>query len=307
MKSLTPLLLRLIVPTAALFLGGGCIPGGAADPTGSPVPAAATPTVESISTFPPTFTFTTKTTRTATITPVTMTAGEDLSCGKGPHAILYEHIADIAEGEIVTLLAKAAPEYPGYYFARTAGGMECWLFGGGSTISGNAAALPVRDAPPLPEITITVQNKTFLYVVDVFIRGDDATGWGVDRLAGGFIAPEGTFTLAITAGFYDLQMRDSMGGILFEKDGIPIGPESPYRNTVLDYEYLKAFQNLSENYFCRVFIRPLAGDIPINLILPDDGIISPGEKVVLKTLAGFYEVRLYRCGDGGLAATINTV
>jgi|WetSurMetagenome_2_1015567.scaffolds.fasta_scaffold56669_2 hypothetical protein len=84
-------------------------------------------------------------------------------------------------------------------------------------------------------------------------------------------------------------------------------PESPYRNTDLDNEYLKTFLNLSENYFYRAVIRPLAGEIPINLAIPDDGIISPGGKVVLKALAGFYEVRLYRCEDGGLAATINTV
>jgi hypothetical protein len=226
---------------------------------------------------------------------------------KSPHAVLYEHVADIAEGESVILLARAAPEYPGYYFARTAGGTQCWLFGGGSTISGNAAALPVRDAPPLPEITVTVQNNTYLYVVDVFIRGKKETDWGADQLAGGLIAPEGKFTLTITAGFYDMQMKDSMGGILFDKDDIPIGPESPYRNIFLDYEYLKAFQNLSENYFCRVVIRPLAGDIPINLTIPDDGRISPGEKVVLKALAGFYEVRLYQCEDGRPAAVFNTV
>ena len=258
MKTLTSSLMRLMVPTAALFLSGGCIPGAAAGPTGTPVPAAATPAVELISAITPTLPFTPKTTRTATIATVTMTAGEDLRCGKGPHAILYEHTADIAEGEIVTLLAKAATEWEEFYYVRKSNGTECWAFGGSSAKSGDLSALPVRDAPPLPVIPFTVQNNTYLYVVDVFIRGKDETAWGDDRLAGGFIAPEGKTSLTLTAGFYDLQMRDSMGGILFDKEDIPIGPESPYRNIFLDYEYLKVFQNLSENYFCRVVIRPLA-------------------------------------------------
>ena len=236
-----------------------------------------------------------------------MTAGEASSCSKGPHAILYELVADIAEGETVTLLAKAEPEWEEFYYIRKSNGTECWAFGGSSTKSGDPATLPVWDAPPLPVITFSIQNNTYLYVVDVFLRGQDETDWGGDRLAGGFIAPEGKVTLTITAGFYDLQMKDSMGGILFDKGDIPIGPESPYRNIILDYEYLKVFLNLSENYFCRVVIRPLAGEIPITLILPDDGIISPGEKVVLKALAGFYEVRLFRCEDGRLAAILNTV
>ncbi len=236
-----------------------------------------------------------------------MTAGEDLRCGKGPDAVLYEQVADIAKGDSVHLLAKAPPEWGEYYFVRKSNGTECWVFGGSSTTSGDPAALPVRDAPPLPLIPLTIQNNTYLYVVDIFIREKGETGWGADRLEGSFIAPEGRISLTLTAGYYDVQMKDSMGGILFDKADIGIGPESPYRNTVLDYEYLKVFLNLSENYFCRAVIRPLAGEIPITLAIPDDGKISPGEKVVLKALAGFYEVRLFRCGDGALAATINTV
>ncbi|MGB7538094.1 MAG: hypothetical protein WBM17_06115 [Anaerolineales bacterium] len=255
----------------------------------------------------PVYTFPPKPEGPATIAPATMAAGGDLRCMKGPHAILYEQMADIADGEILTLLAKAAPEWEEYYFIRTSDGTECWAFGGGSTKSGDLSILPVRDAPPLPVITFTVQNNTFLYVVDVFIRKKGETEWGADRLAGSFIAPEGKFTLTITAGFFDVQMKDSMGGILFNKEDIPIGPDSPFSNIFLDYEYWKVFLNQSANYLCRVAVRPLAGEIPMNLTIPEDGILSPGEKVALKALAGFYEVRFYRCEDGRPAAILNTV
>ncbi len=314
MKSKLSVPSRIILALAALAMASACemSAGSASTPPVAAIPengvsGSPDPDPDTIWMLTPTVAFTPKPTKTASTVPVTMTAGEDLRCGKGPDAVLYEQVADIAKGDTVALLAKAPPQWDEFYYVRKSGGAECWAFGGSSTTSGNLAALPVRDAPPLPSISLTIRNNTYLYVVDIFIRGKGETDWSPDRLAGSFIAPEGKTALSLTAGYYDMQMKDSMGGILFEKADIAIGPESPYRNTVLDYEYLKAFLNLSENYFCRVVIRPLAGEIPITVTIPDDGIISPGEKVVLKALAGFYEVRLFRCGDGALAATLNTV
>jgi hypothetical protein len=300
--------MRLLVPSAfIIILSCACNPGEAANQTGLPDPAAASPILETGLRPAPSSTIAAKATKTASVAFPTLTTGRDQSCMSGPHGFLYEHIADIAEGETVSLLAKAPPEWEEYFFVRKSNGTECWAFGGSSKKCGDLAALPARDAPPLPSITLTIQNNTYLYVVDIFIRGKDGTDWGADRLAGSFIAPEGKTSLTLTAGFYDMQMKDSMGGILFDKADIPFGPESPYRDTVLDYEYLKVFLNLSETYFCRVVLRPLAGEIPINLAIPEDGMISPGEKVVLKAVAGFYEVRLRRCGDGAPAAILNTV
>ncbi len=302
--------IRVTIPLAVLMVCGACTTEAVAvPPIGSPpvTGQAGSTSAEPVFTPIPSLTPALKPTATTTRPPAAMTAGEDLSCGKGPDAALYEHVADIAIGETVTLLAKAPPGWEEYYFVRKSNGAECWAFGGSSTTSGDPALLPVREAPPLPEITLAIQNNTYMYVVDIFIRRKGEAGWGADRLEGNFIAPEGRISLTLTAGYYDMQMKDSMGGILFNKEDIAIGPASPYRNIVMDYEYLKAFLNLSENYFCRAVIRPLAGEIPITLTIPDDGKISPGEKVVLKALAGFYEVRFYRCGDGALAATISTV
>jgi hypothetical protein len=89
-------------------------------------------------------------TYTATSSLVAMTAGQDLSCVKGPKWDLYDFVTTIKKGEIVTLLARAPSEWGEYYYVRTGNGMECWVFGGSSTKNGDTSNLPVREAPPTP-------------------------------------------------------------------------------------------------------------------------------------------------------------
>jgi hypothetical protein len=89
-------------------------------------------------------------TNTATSSLVAMTAGQDLSCVKGPKWDLYDFVITIKKGEIVTLLARAPSEWGEYYYVRTSNGTECWVFGGSSTKNGDTSNLPVREAPPTP-------------------------------------------------------------------------------------------------------------------------------------------------------------
>ena len=158
-----------------------------------------------------------------------MTAGQELSCVTGPHWILYEWVAKILAGETVTLLARSEPEWPDYYVARKNDGTECWAFGGSSEINGDPSLLPVREAPPLPTITYTIENGTGLRVVSVYLRGKDETAWGANLLdgdpfptiffnisLGGDLLPGATFHIPLTAGFYDVQITDYKGGIVFE-------------------------------------------------------------------------------------------
>jgi hypothetical protein len=91
-----------------------------------------------------------------------MTAGQDLSCVKGPHWVFYEWVAKIVEGETVVLLARSPVERPDYFYVRKSDGTECWAFGGSSTKTG--------DLSILPEITYIIENQTGLNVPDVFIR-----------------------------------------------------------------------------------------------------------------------------------------
>jgi hypothetical protein len=85
-----------------------------------------------------------------------MTAGQDLSCVKGPKFDLYDWVAVIKQGETVTLLARASPDWGEYYYVRMSNGTECWAFGGSSTKSGDTASLPVKEAPPTPTPKIMV-------------------------------------------------------------------------------------------------------------------------------------------------------
>jgi len=268
-------------------------PSSTLEPTMPPTPTM---------TFTPTLTATSTPTQTATPTavPVTMTAGQTLSCVTGPHWVLFEWVTSIAKGETVTLLAKASPEWEEYYYVRKPDGTECWAFGGSSTKSGNLSSLPVKEAPPLPVITFKIENKMYLSIVDVFIRGKDETAWGADRLGAGSIAPGATFSLTFTAGFYDVQMKDSLGGILFEKYDTPIGPESSSSNILLENRYSKLFHNATANNLCRVVVHPASGGSAVTLTIPGDGIIAPAEEVSLEAVAGFYDTWIYRCGDNHL-------
>jgi hypothetical protein len=320
MKSLLRFLFRVILPAAALAALSACNfelansiqgtpqfiiatatnqPGTSetpGQPPSTPEPGSTqTATLTATPTSTPTSTPTN--TPTSTIALPTMIAGQDLSCVKGPHWILYEWVAPISEGETVTLLAKAPEEWEDYYYVHKSNGTECWAFGGSSTITGDTSTLPVREAPPLPTITYTITNKMLLPIVDLYIRQKDEVAWGADRLGAGNIAPGATFSLTFTAGFYDVQMKDSLGGILYEKDNTPIGPEPSSSVIILDNRYPMVFRNNTVNNVCRVAVRAYYGGSITNLSIPGDGIIAPGEEVTLEMTAGYYDAFVYRCGD----------
>jgi hypothetical protein len=152
-----------------------------------------------------------------TVALVTLTAGQDLSCVKGPHWALFEWVAHIYKGETVTLLARSTAEWPDYYYARKDDGTECWAFGGSSVIHGDPSILPEKEAPALPSFTLIIENKTRLDVCDVFLDRLEDPGAGADQLATGILAPGATFSRTYTAGFFDIIIRDCFGGVLYEK------------------------------------------------------------------------------------------
>jgi hypothetical protein len=230
----------LMILAAALF-GGACIAQGAAGPaptaqvivvtaTDKTLPGGSNPGATSTPTAFVEMTSAATAESTvaagATAAPVTMTAGQDLSCVKGPHWILYEWVASIPKGETVALTARSTPSWPDYYYVRRSDGTECWAFGASSTITGDPASLPVMEAPPLPTVSLTIDNKNLLDVYDVFIRAQDSSDWGADRLGAGTIAPTAAFTLSLTAGFYDIRIKDMYGGVLYEKENSAIGPKT---------------------------------------------------------------------------------
>jgi hypothetical protein len=304
---------------AASLLGSACILETAAGPTLTPQiivipggaqtesvePAVPTPTLESILNSPPAFTSTPEPTSTATTAPVTLTAGQDLSCVTGPHWILYEWVARVEEGETVALLAKAAPEWEEYYYVRKSNGTECWVFGGSSTKSGDLSTLPVREAPPLPEITFTIVNKTYLPVGILRFRTKDETVWGTNLLAGHTIAAQETYGVPLTAGFYDVRIMDSHSGILFEAHDIPIGPEPSSSVIVLDGRYTVIVRNETANPMCRGELVNLDESFRFDFTIPGDGRISPGENVTLEGPAGVFVMRFYECGSGELMFVVS--
>ena len=313
-------LARLIVFLGSALFGGACILQGAAGPAptaqvlvvtatdktqpgGSNPEATWTPTayveMPGAETVEPAAAGT-----PATDAAVTMTAGQDLSCVNGPHWILYEWVASVPKGETVALTARSAPEWPDYYYVRKSDGTECWAFGGSSTISGDPAALPVKEAPPLPTVSLTIDNKNLMEAVDVFIRPQDSSDWGADRLGAGTIAPKSAFTLNLTAGFYDVQIKDSYGGILYEKENAAIGPEASSRYALLENQIKFYFKNQTLEPICRISYIPTSGGVSMDLHTPADGTINTGGTVYFTLLAGFYDFYFYKCSDGWVTLII---
>jgi hypothetical protein len=312
--------LRLLAASAALILGGACILETAAGQTAAPqiivVTATSQPGLqesqeqapppggEPEATFTPGLTLTPTISPSATIAPPTMTAGQDLSCVKGPQWILYEWVAKISEGETVTLLARSPAEWPDYFYVRKAGGTECWAFGGSSTISGDTSTLPVREAPPLPVVQYTIENKTGLRVPVVFIRGKDETDWGANRLSA-ILYPGEKVSIAISAGFYDVKILDEAFFTLYEEQDRPIGSDPNYRYTALDDEYEFYVQNNFAFDLCTFSFRPHGGSTWTVLHSAADGHVAPGAKAWFKLIPGFYDVAVYRC-TGPMAGAVTT-
>jgi hypothetical protein len=293
--------LRLFTILGAAFIGSACI-AQAAGPDSTPQIIVITATGETPRSAQPSPTLE----RTLGLDPaasvtaakVTLTAGQDLSCVKGPHWVLFEWVARINEGETVTLLARASADWPDYYYARKSDGTECWAFGGSSTIEGDPSALPEREAPPLPTATYVIENRTYAWISDFFLRGKDETDWGPDRIGAGTGPLYGeTFSLTITAGFYDVLIKDNHSGIHYQKEDIAIGPEPSSRHVVLDSRVDFFWDNDTAHTICRIRAEASdAGDI-FEVHKPADGSVAPGARVWMNALAGYYRFYFHRCGD----------
>jgi hypothetical protein len=316
-----PKLTRAIVFLGAALFGSACILQIAA-PTAQVIVVTATPggavsgSTPEVQNPPPsptftqelaqilTATFTPSQTATSTAAPVTMTAGQALSCVKGPDWKLYEWVVGIADGETVVLVARAVPEIPDYYVVRKSNGTECWAFGGSSAISGSTALLPVRETPPLPEVTYVIENKLQMPLCFLYIRGKDEAVWGANRLTVPNIAIDATFSLNITAGYYDVQIKDCITSVMYEEHDRAIGSDPAYRYQLIAVDVDFSIQNNLPYSLCHIEVRVAPGPWQ-NLYNhdTDGGSFAVGMSKNFTLRAGTYTVRRTRCTDVVLPAT----
>ncbi len=296
--------LQTAAPTTPNFVPTATPEGSILDPSSQAPDSLPSPTWTQELTQILTATFTPSLTPTFTTAPVTMTAGQRLSCVKGPHYILYEWVTAIEMGDTVTLTARSTPDWPDYYYVRKSDGTECWAYGASSTVHGDPSSLPLRDAPPLPTVTLLIENKTHIALGDVYIRGKDESLWGADRLGAATIAPGTTFSLNLTAGFYDLQIRDIHLQALFEKENTAIGPDLSTRRISVDFAIAFRLQNASAAlHLCRIQFTPTDGSGVLEIPIPGDGVLGPGEEMTFDLRVGIYNYKMYRCGDNAVMAT----
>jgi|WetSurMetagenome_2_1015567.scaffolds.fasta_scaffold214079_1 hypothetical protein len=298
-------IVRWIVFLGAALFGSACILQTAAPTTQGRValptregaaPDSSSQALDGGSTPTWTLTLSPELTLTATIAPVTLTAGQALSCVKGPDWKLYEWVAGIAEGETVTLIARAAPEIPDYYVVRKSDGTECWAFSGSSTINGSTAGLPVRETPALPTVVYVIENKVMIPLCEVYIRAKDEAAWGANRLTVPNIAIDATFSVTLTAGYYDVQIKDCLATALYEEHGRAIGPDPTYRRTVIANDVDFYIQN---NYpFTICWIERMMPDGSWGYLYntaTDGGPLYSGGRKNITLRAGWYYFRVTRC------------
>lgn len=315
----TPQILRLIVILGAALFGGACILETAAGPaTGQIIVVTATPdgsipdspgdsqpspTLTQALTQILTATFTPSLTATFTTAPVTMTAGQSLSCVTGPDWKLYEWVAGIAEGETVTLVARAVPEIPDYYVVRKSNGTECWAFGGSSVITGSPYSLPIRETPPLPTVAYVIENKVYISLCVVYIRGKDESVWGANRLGADTIAINASFSISLTAGYYDVQIKDCGSTMLYEEHDRAIGSDPAYRYQQIAVDVDFSIQNNLPFSICHIEVQPPGGSWQSLYNHDTDGgsfAVGMTKNFTLRT--GTYSVRRTRCTDAVLPA-----
>ena len=309
---------RFIVMLGAALLGGACILQAAPAAQGNMIVVTATPDgggppgddqtagqdqPSPTFTLEPTTAFTPTLTPTITETPVTLTAGQDLSCVTGPDWKLYEWVTKIPESETVTLVARAVPEIPDYYVAQT-GGKECWAYGGSSVISGPVETLPVRDTPPLPTVSFVVRNRVYIDLVDVYIRPAGDSSWGADRLTSPSICPTLEAAFSLTAGYYDVLINDTYGSTLYEAYNRAIGADDTYR--ILEVATDVDFKIQNGNLFdiCKVELMH-TGSAWEKLYNSADGggPIHHTEQRDVTARAGEYQMRITTCSATVLPIT----
>jgi hypothetical protein len=302
-------IIRWICVFSEALIAGACIfetaapQSAAATPTreltlqpseGTPAPLTQEPTWTLTQTL--TLTFTPSLTPTFTIAPVTMTAGQKLSCVKGPEWILYEFVAPVEKGETVTLLARSTPDWPDYFYVRKGDGTECWAYGKSSAISGDPSMLPLREAPPLPTVTYVVQNEVFISLCDIFVRGANEGGWGADRLTEPSLATHASFSIPITAGYYDVLIKDCLGTVLYEGDNRPIGSEPGSRTQVIAVDVTFKITNTFVFNLCTIEIQPEGSTWRFLFnAATDGGPFAAGTQKTFTLRHGNYWMRLKRC------------
>jgi hypothetical protein len=251
-----------------------------------------------------TATFTPSLTHTITVTPVTLKAGQELSCVTGPDWKLYEWVTKIPKDETVTLIARSVPEIPDYYVARTGDGKECWAFGASSVISGPVSTLPVRETPPLPTVSLVVRNRVYIDLVDMYIRPAGDSSWGADRLTSPSISAGLEASFSITAGYYDVRILDPYGHALYEAYDRAIGADDTYRilEVATDVEF--KIQNGNPFDICKVDVQHSGGSWEKLYNSADGGgPIHHSEQRDVTLRAGLYQLRITTCASTVMPVT----
>jgi hypothetical protein len=142
-------------------------------------------------------------------------------------------------------------------------------------------------------VRYVVDNQTGLDVCEVYISPVEDTVWGPNLLGGDVIAPWNDYGFDVVAGYYDVQILDCFGGILYEEWNRPIGSDEGYRFTTLDYEVEFYIQNNFGFNLCWFYFKP---DYSATWDEHNTAPVSPGARSWFTLTAGFYDINIHDCG-----------
>lgn len=129
-------------------------------PTAQPqilVATAAPPPIIVTATFPP-----------APTNP-TFTASQDALCRAGP-STAYGVSTSLNAGQSAPIIGRSSPEWQDWWQVNIQG-VKCWIWSGLGTTSGDMSRVYVVDAPPMPQVYLTVANRSGFAICEAYLTG----------------------------------------------------------------------------------------------------------------------------------------
>jgi hypothetical protein len=175
--------------------------------------------------------------------------------------------------------------------------MECWVTLPCNKVGelfGDVDSLPVKKAPPRPEVAFEIDSQTGLDICKVFINPSGRADGAGNRLGDSVLNPHSRFTLKLAAGFYSMTVSDCRDGVLYGAERHGVGPGPEFRSQRIDTTVLVFINNPFAYNLYEIQMRPSDGSWTV-LHNPGGGEFMPGKGIYLDLLVGYYDFIFTTC------------
>lgn len=99
----------------------------------------------------------------------TFTASQNALCRAGPSKA-YGVSTSLNAGQSAPIIGKSSPEWQDWWQVNIQG-VKCWIWSGLGTTSGDMSRVYVVDAPPMPQVYLTVANQSGFAICEAYLTG----------------------------------------------------------------------------------------------------------------------------------------